>query len=115
MRNNVAYEDMPKTLIIVSDMEVDQATGSYYSFHGEAFMDTMRRKWENACHGWYNFPNLVYWNVDARQNTFLEDTKSGITYVSGCSPVLYEQILKGVTGEQLMLEKLNSARYENIA
>lgn len=118
MRNNVAYEDMPKTLIIVSDMEVDDATNSGWgrrTFNGEAFMDTMRRKWENTCHGWYDFPNLVYWNVDARQNTFLEDTKSGITYVSGCSPVLYEQILKGVTGEELMLEKLNSARYENIA
>lgn len=116
MRNNVAYEDMPKTLIIVSDMEVDSATGYGYGrhFNGETFMDTMRRKWENACHGRYDFPNLVYWNVDARQNTFLEDTKSGITYVSGCSPVLYEQILKGVTGQELMLDKLNSDRYKLI-
>lgn len=117
MRNNVDPEDMPKTLIIVSDMEVDSAIGSYrYGYERKPvdFMTTIRRQWEAKCGGWYDFPNLVYWNVNARNNTFLEDTKEGVTYVSGCSPVLYEQVLKGVTGEQLMLNKLNSDRYKAI-
>ena len=115
IRNNVRPEDIPKSLIIVSDMEVDDATNNYRNhFDKEVFMDTMRRKWNTLGRGKYEFPNLIYWNVCARNNTFLEDPRSGITFVSGCSPVLYEQILKGITGEQLMLEKLNSDRYISI-
>ena len=112
MQNNVRPEDMPKTLIVISDMEVDAAQG--YVRGREDFMSTIRRQWENRCGGWYEFPNLVYWNVNARNDTFLEDSKSGVTFVSGCSPVLYEQILKGVTAQQLMLDKLDSDRYKNI-
>ena len=116
---NVKPEDIPQTLIIVSDMEVDSATGyngwDYtHRFNGESFMTTMRHTWESLCKGKYKFPNLVYWNVNARNNTFLEDPNSNITFISGCSPVLYEQILKGLTAEQLMFDKLDSDRYKAI-
>lgn len=112
MQNNVRPEDMPQTLIVISDMEVDAAQG--YVRGREDFMSTIRRQWAAKCGDWYEFPNLVYWNVNARNDTFLEDSKSGVTFVSGCSPVLYEQILKGVTAQQLMLDKLDSDRYKNI-
>lgn len=115
IRNNVRPEDMPKSLIIISDMEVDYTTSNGYNyFDKETFTDSMRAKWYKKCGGRYEWPELYYWNVSARNNTFLEDPRSGITFVSGCNPVLYEQILKGITGEQLMLEKLNSDRYISI-
>jgi len=113
MQNNVDPEDMPKTLIVVSDMEVDSATG-HYGYQKTDFMSSIRQKWEARCGGWYDFPNLVYWDVNARNNTFLEDSKTGVTFVSGCSPVLYEQIMSGKTSIDLMLEKLNSERYNAI-
>ena len=37
-----------------------------------------------------------------------------VTYVSGCSPVIFEQVLTGVTGYELMLKKLMSERYAAI-
>ena len=37
--------------------------------------------------------------------------KNGISYVSGFSPVLFEQIMKGKTAYDLMIDKLNSERY----
>lgn len=115
MQNNVDPEDMPKTLIIVSDMEVDAATGDYgYQYQKNDFMSSIRQRWGTRCGGWYDFPNLVYWNVNARNNTFLEDPRTGVTFVSGCSPVLYEQILKGLTAQDLMFQKLDSDRYKNI-
>ena len=112
MRNHVRPEDIPATLVIISDMEVDHCS----DMRGDktVFMETIRRKWQRKCGGKYKFPNLVYWNVDARDNTFIDDPKSGVTFVSGASPVLFEQVMKGVTGVQLMLDKLNTDRYKSI-
>ena len=73
-------------------------------------MELIREKWAAAG---IECPKLVYWNVDARDNTIL-DAGPNVSFVSGCSPVLYEQIVRGVTGMSLMLEKLNSERYAAI-
>ena len=112
MHYRVRPEDIPSTLVIVSDMEVDRCSDMHSN--KMIFMNKLRQKWQNACGGKYKFPNLVYWNVDARSNTFLDDPKSGVTFVSGASPVLFEQVLKGLSGVQLMLNKLNSDRYKSI-
>lgn len=113
--NFCSQEDLPKTIIIVSDMEINNATGVYYDNDAESgrelMMKQIRKEW--AGYG-YKLPNLVYWDVNARSNTILDDNKSGITYVSGSSPVLFQQIMKGVTAEQLMFDKLNSPRYKDI-
>ena len=77
-------------------------------------MESMRRKWAQKCGNRYEFPDVVFWNVSARNDTFLDDPKSGITYVSGCSPVLFEQIMSGKTSIDLMMDKLNAERYKAI-
>lgn len=112
MRANLPRNAIPETLVIVSDMEVDRSAG--ISNRKEAFMEQMRQKWNYKCHGKYAFPRIVCWNVSARNNTFLDDPRSGMSFVSGCSPVLFEQILKGKDGIQLMMDKLNSERYKSI-
>jgi hypothetical protein len=112
MRANLPRNAIPETLVIVSDMEVDRSAG--ISSRKEAFMEQMRQKWVYKCRGKYTFPKIVCWNVSARNNTFLDDPKSGMSFVSGCSPVLFEQILKGKDGIALMFDKLNSERYKNI-
>ena len=106
--NFCSQEDLPKTIIIVSDMEIDVATRVS---NRKPLMEQMRRVW--ASYG-YTFPKVVYWNVNARSNTILDNNDEGITYVSGSSPVLFQQIVKGVTAEQLMFDKLNSPRYKDI-
>ena len=112
MRYRVRPEDIPSTLVIVSDMEVDRCSDMY----GDKmiFMNKLRRKWQIMCGGKYKFPNLVYWNVDARNSTFLDDNRSGVTFVSGASPILFTQVLTGKTGIELMMDKLNEERYSNI-
>lgn len=106
--NFCSQEDLPKTIIIVSDMEIDVATRVS---NRKPLMEQIRRVW--ASYG-YTFPKVVYWNVNARSNTILDNNDEGITYVSGSSPVLFQQIVKGVTAEQLMFDKLNSPRYKDI-
>ena len=59
-------------------------------------------------------PQLVYWNVDARHNNVPMSVKNGVTLVSGFSPVIFEMIMKGKTGYDLMMDVLNKERYASI-
>lgn len=104
-------EDLPEKIVVISDMEIDY--GSYWrnDFQRQTDMEHMRNKWAEAG---LEIPNLVYWNVDARQDTILEHPKDNITFVSGYSPVIFESILTGKTSIDLMLDKLNSKRYEQV-
>ena len=102
-------EDLPKTLVVISDMEIDWM--SYWtSATTVTEMDKIREKW--ARYG-LEVPKLVYWNVDARNNTIL-DKGPNVSFVSGCSPVIFEQVLTGKTGFELMMDVLMKDRYKYI-
>ena len=75
---------------------------------GNTLMEKIEKEW-NA-YG-YKMPNLIFWNVDARQNNIPMTVKDGISFVSGMSPTIFETILSGKTGYDLMMEKLDSERY----
>lgn len=104
-------EDLPEKLVVISDMEID--CGSYWNsdYQRKTDMEHMRKKWAEAG---LKMPELVYWNCDARQDTILEHPKDNITFVSGYSPVIFESIITGKTSIDLMLDKLNSKRYEQV-
>ena len=105
-------EDMPEQLIVISDMEIDR--GSYWrdSHRRTTEMEAIRQQWTNAG---VKMPKLVYWNVAARHNNILDDADNeDVTFISGCSPVLFEALMRGKSSKDLMLEKLNSERYTNV-
>ena len=106
-RTHCSQEDLPKSIIVVSDMEFDSQRG-YYGNRNNTLMENIANKWNMAG---YKMPNLVYWNVQARQNNIPMRVENGVTIVSGMSPVIFEQIMKGKTGYDLMMDKLNSERY----
>ena len=117
--NSCSQDDLPQNIIVISDMEFDQGTGHYgygrfgnQGWNPKTLMEQIRAKW--ASHG-YRMPKIIYWNVQARQNNIPEDIGvRDISYVSGMSPSIFETILSGKTGVDLMLEKLDSPRYECI-
>lgn len=109
-RYNMSQEDLPQNIIIISDMEIDSARGWEYRGSVDTVMETARRKFYAAG---YTMPHLIYWNVQARQNTIL-DNGENVSYVSGMSPSIFEQIMSGKTGVDLMLDKLDSKRYEAV-
>lgn len=104
-------EDIPKTIVVISDMQIDE--GSYFNNNNEVKtqMENMRCEWAEIG---LEMPHLVYWNVEARGNANFLDNGENVTYVSGLSPVIFEQIISGFKGIDLCLEKLNSKRYECI-
>ena len=118
INNKCTQADIPQNLIVISDMEFDAGTNrrSWYSsgaaFDTQTLMESIRQKWRN--HG-YRLPHLIYWNVDARQNNIPEDIGCGlVSYVSGFSPSIFQTIMSGKTGYELMKEKLDSPRYSVI-
>lgn len=111
IKSHCHQSDLPKTIIVVSDMQFDRQRGGYGNSNA-TLMENIAYKWQRAG---YQMPELVYWNVQARGNNVIPmQAKDGITFVSGFSPTLFSQIMMGKTGYELMMDKLNSERYECI-
>ena len=100
-------EDLPKTLVVISDMEIDFMS-NWTEKNTVHEMEKIRQKW--VSYG-LELPKLVYWNVNARNNTIL-DKGPNVSFVSGCSPIIFEQVLTGKTGIELMMHVLMSERYK---
>lgn len=111
LENHCSQEEMPKSLIIISDMEIDAATGQE---RGENFYDYVSRIY--AEHG-YEIPNIVFWNVNSRHDVFLADkNRKGVQLVSGQSASTFKNLIGcvGKTPVEMMYEVLNSERYQAI-
>lgn len=107
-KSNLSEEYLPKHIVIISDMEFNEGTRCNDS---ETLMERIRKEW--AKEG-YTMPNLVYWNVCSRRNNISDLGADNITYVSGCTPMIFKSIMSGKNGMDLMLDTLNSDRYSSI-
>ena len=75
-------------------------------------MERIRKDWTSEG---LELPHLVYWHVNARRDTFLEDAGNNVTFVSGCSPIIFKSVVTGKTGYELFMEMVgNNERYANI-
>ena len=107
--NNVSANDLPKSIIVISDMEIDGCTSSDWRFY-----DEMKDRY--ARYG-YEIPNVVFWNVNSRQNVFHADSKrKGVQLCSGNSVAVFNQLVGAVgkTPVEMMLETVNGERYERV-
>ena len=116
LRNKCSQEDLPQNIIVISDMEFDQATGGWYNNrmtrdNATTLLEGIAEKWRQ--HG-YEMPHLIFWNVNARQSNIPMIGNGRISYVSGFSPSIFQTIMSGKTGYDLMMEKLNEERYSVI-
>jgi len=112
--NKVPADQMPKTLIIFSDMEYNQACRDGRSLGA---FDLARNMYEQAG---YELPKIVFWNLNARPsgngNVPVTYDQNGTALVSGFSPSLLKSILAGksFTPLDIMLETVNGSRYQKI-
>ena len=117
IQNNLSQKDMPKNLVIITDMEFDTCVvdnACKYSHTRMTFYDAMKAKYE--LHG-YKLPEITFWNVDARQDTF-HTTKNQphVRMVSGQATSVFKSLIDGKTHTpyEFMLETINVARYESV-
>jgi len=109
--NNCSQEEIPKSLIIISDMEIDYCVSQK---HKEQFYDYIARIYdENG----YQIPNIVFWNVNSRHNVFhVDKNRKGVQLVSGQSASTFKYVINAIdkTPEELMYQILDSDRYKPI-
>ena len=106
----VPNSEMPKALVVISDMEIDKymRPGRHWDF-----LDVMRKRFAN--YG-YALPKIVMWNVNARKDTVLSQSED-VIFISGQSPSSFKalcQNLDGITAYELMVQTLNGKAYEKV-
>lgn len=106
IENASPQEDMPKALVVVSDMEIDASERSGWSFY-----DAMRDRY--AQHG-YEIPTVVFWNVASRHDVFHADAhRKGVMLCSGSSASTFRSVIDGIgrTPYEAMIHVVDAPRY----
>lgn len=108
VKGNVAPSDMPKMLLILSDMQFD----SCISFDDSAHQ-MIARKFEAVG---YKMPAIVFWNLNAKDNAPVKYDTNGVALVSGFSPSIVKAVLStdmdNFTPEGIMMKTIMNPRYD---
>ena len=113
-QNGCSQDEIPQNLVIISDMEFNYCVTSNDYGRGNV-NDTLFEKIaaKYRANG-YEMPHVIFWNVNARQANIPMLGNGNVSFVSGFSPSIFETIMSGKTGYDLMMEKLDSERYAQI-
>ena len=105
VKGGVSDAEMPKTLLILSDMQFDQCVS-----YDDSAIRMIKRKYEDAG---YTLPNVVFWNLRVTDNVPVKFDKRGTALVSGFSPAIMKGILSGadMTPYGIMLATVDTPRY----
>lgn len=117
VENHMRQEDLPKNVLIVSDMEFDHA---FYNFGGRDSNSVCRTLFEEIGEEFrkkgYKLPRLIFWNVCTRTEAIpLRENDGGVALVSGFSPAVYNMVLSDkLDPYECLLAQINSKRYEPV-
>lgn len=120
IRNKMTQEDIPRNILILSDMEFDSCAsgGSSYDYWAinrptKTLFDEIEKRFE--CHG-YKMPRLVFWNIASRTGTIpVKQNDIGVALVSGFSPNIATMVMSGeLDPYKCLMETLNSDRYQPV-
>src|SRR5574344_111042 len=114
IKNKVPSSDMPEYLLILSDMQFNNA-----NHYGAPFQATHEKYTELYNKNRYKLPTVIYWNLEMYDSKFpVVHDELGSILLSGYSPSVLNIILSGqleeldnITPYSTMLTVLNSERY----
>lgn len=98
--------DMPKTLLIMSDMQFNACIA-----YDDSAMEMIERKYAAAG---YEVPNVVFWNLNASGNVPVKFDKNKTALISGFSPSILESVLgsKDMSPRAIMESAVMKPRYD---
>ena len=110
VRNHLRQEELPGTILVISDMEFDTAVSGCNT---ETLFATIRRRF--AAYG-YKMPKLVFWNVNSRTNVIpVRENELGVGLVSGFSVNVCNMVLANELDPFVCLKKtLDRERYRKV-
>jgi hypothetical protein len=112
IEHSVPAEDMPKSIVVISDMEIDACVESDSPY--ETFYIQLRRMFAEKG---YEIPNIVFWNVNSTKDTFhVRANMPGVQLASGQSPSVFKSVIAniGKTGYESMVATLSDEMYDCI-
>ncbi len=121
--NKISQEELPKQVLIISDMEFDAARGTnhYYYYYTEDQMreqdEKLFSKIENKYRqAGFQMPRLIFWNVCGRTDTIpMVDAEQGVCLLSGFSQnAMKVAAHKEVDPYESLLKTLDSPRYDKV-
>lgn len=107
VKGRVHNKDMPKTLLILSDMQFDVCI----KFNHSA-MESLVAQYKAAG---YDVPQVVFWNLNSHDNVPAKANDKGVALISGFSPSILSSVLsdsiENLTPEKIMLDTIMKERY----
>ena len=106
----VPNSQMPKAMVVISDMEIDKymRPGRHWDF-----VKVWKSRFNSAG---YDCPKIILWNVNARKDTFLSQSED-VLFISGQSASSFKNLcqnLDGITAYDLMIKVLNGKAYAKV-
>lgn len=86
---NIRNEDMPKALVVVSDMQMNDG--------GHVSLETLKKKFAEAG---YTMPKLVWWNVNASESN-PDYAQEGVVFVSGASATVFRNLINTLNNKTI--------------
>lgn len=84
----VKAQESPEALLIISDCEIDR-----FNYDPRNYEDIVEKWTKKYKENGLVMPKLIFWNVSARQNTFLsKHTNPYVSFVSGCSASTFSNL-----------------------
>ena len=118
IQNNMVQDEMPKNILIISDMEFDNCVTTETSGWSavrptQKLFKTFEKKYKD---NGYKLPRLIFWNVDSRTGTIpMKENDLGVALVSGFSTNIAEMVMNNKLDPlEILLDKINSKRYEKV-
>ena len=111
---NVKPGEEPENLIVLTDMNWDQASNYEKSATWQTHVEITRAEFER--YGW-KMPTIVIWNIASTSPDFhAQSTSEGVAMISGWSPTLFKVLQTqgpaGMTPQLALRIQLDDARYD---
>lgn len=116
IKNKIPQNEMVKNILIISDMEFDEAQTIWRSSAPvltQPLFDLIKRRYSDAG---YALPKLIFWNVNSRTKTIpLVENELGVALVSGFSQNVLKMVMtNNLNPYDILIEAITSPRYDTI-
>ena len=118
-KHGLKQNEIPKNILIISDMEFDGACEypvydeNSFNAYQKTLFDHISEKYAQAG---YKMPRLSFWNVNSRTNTIpVKENENGVALVSGFSPTIASMVFSSkFDPREIVVEKLSDKRYDAV-
>lgn len=110
-RQKLSQKDLPDMVLVLSDMQFNQAENSGWGRRSNpTAFEMVDKMYKDAG---YERPKLVFWNLRTSNGVPVEFDKNGTALVSGFSPSIMKSILGSTdfTPRAIMMETIMNSRY----